>query len=349
MLPGCSWSAGAVGHRDGTCRPCAWNWKDSGCRKGTSCEYCHLCEDGVFQKRVKDKKKKQKVPRDYERHVDFGMCTSGGDEMLQQADVHATFDPAMSLRLAISKARANQDAQSEEETLGASGPNVITSLSWSAGAEFHAEGTCRPCAWNWRETGCSKGASCEYCHMCEDGVFQRRTKTRMFQNRMKNWRSQAMLRRQRPGNGGDVADGMGGYSDAEQEDNSFFSADTASQWFQNENGKGFSAGGTADRNLNKFLFDSVESQGARVEPPHLRCRPPAGHAEPQGRPPSFYGNLARNPVVRERAGLSHDLGMTFRMPASVGCMSLQSQVRCSDFGNQEDSLHGLVGSFGLPR
>lgn len=38
-----SWSAGAVGHEEGTCKPCAWNWKPNGCSKGALCPFCHMC------------------------------------------------------------------------------------------------------------------------------------------------------------------------------------------------------------------------------------------------------------------------------------------------------------------
>lgn len=48
-----TWSAGAVGHMDGKCKPCAWNWKPGGCSKGESCEFCHLCEEGSLKVRRK--------------------------------------------------------------------------------------------------------------------------------------------------------------------------------------------------------------------------------------------------------------------------------------------------------
>lgn len=50
-----SWSIGAAGHAKGLCRPCAWNWKPGGCSKGESCEFCHLCEEGMLKVRKKDR------------------------------------------------------------------------------------------------------------------------------------------------------------------------------------------------------------------------------------------------------------------------------------------------------
>lgn len=46
-------SIGSIGHHVGTCRPCAWRWKPTGCVKAEACEFCHLCEDGVRKTRKK--------------------------------------------------------------------------------------------------------------------------------------------------------------------------------------------------------------------------------------------------------------------------------------------------------
>mmetsp|Transcript_123729 Transcript_123729/g.194080 ORF Transcript_123729/g.194080 Transcript_123729/m.194080 type:complete len:188 (+) Transcript_123729:77-640(+) len=48
-------SLGAEGHSKGTCKPCAWNWKDGGCSKGANCDFCHLCEEGTVKKRRREK------------------------------------------------------------------------------------------------------------------------------------------------------------------------------------------------------------------------------------------------------------------------------------------------------
>jgi len=44
--------------------------------------------------------------------------------------------------------------------------------SWSAGAELHAEGQCRPCAWQWQRGGCVKDSACVYCHLCDEVAVQ---------------------------------------------------------------------------------------------------------------------------------------------------------------------------------
>merc|ERR1712087_883374 len=40
-------SHGSVLHSSGTCRPCGFFWKASGCQNGLECLHCHLCPDGA--------------------------------------------------------------------------------------------------------------------------------------------------------------------------------------------------------------------------------------------------------------------------------------------------------------
>lgn len=47
---------------------------------------------------------------------------------------------------------------------------------WSAGAESHAEGRCRPCAWQWQENGCAKGVDCPFCHLCNEAALKEKSK-----------------------------------------------------------------------------------------------------------------------------------------------------------------------------
>lgn len=42
----------------------------------------------------------------------------------------------------------------------------------------HGAGSCRPCAWFWKEVGCSSGKDCEYCHVCPKGALKARKKVK---------------------------------------------------------------------------------------------------------------------------------------------------------------------------
>jgi len=44
-------SQGSAGHAQGSCRPCAHNWKPAGCNKGVACSFCHICTKHDFQRR----------------------------------------------------------------------------------------------------------------------------------------------------------------------------------------------------------------------------------------------------------------------------------------------------------
>jgi hypothetical protein len=47
-------TVGSVGHRFGTCKPCAFLYT-KGCGTGVECKFCHLCEPGEKKRRLKSK------------------------------------------------------------------------------------------------------------------------------------------------------------------------------------------------------------------------------------------------------------------------------------------------------
>jgi len=71
------WSLGSAQHSYGTCKPCAFLWKDaSGCQSGTNCEFCHLCPAGEKKRRKKDKLATRKMVRNFQQQqaaVYYGM------------------------------------------------------------------------------------------------------------------------------------------------------------------------------------------------------------------------------------------------------------------------------------
>lgn len=56
---------------------------------------------------------------------------------------------------------------------------LLTPDEWSAGASLHERGLCKPCGWNRKPGGCSKGVDCEFCHVCDDGALKRKKKNRL--------------------------------------------------------------------------------------------------------------------------------------------------------------------------
>eukprot|EP00928_Gymnodinium_smaydae_P081378 TRINITY_DN64914_c0_g1_i1.p1 TRINITY_DN64914_c0_g1~~TRINITY_DN64914_c0_g1_i1.p1 ORF type:complete len:211 (-),score=25.37 TRINITY_DN64914_c0_g1_i1:246-878(-) len=65
---------------------------------------------------------------------------------------------------------------------------------WSEGAAQHAVKKCKPCGYAWRPGGCQNGASCAFCHLCEDGVIQRQRKVRLRALRAKKRALNAALK-----------------------------------------------------------------------------------------------------------------------------------------------------------
>jgi len=56
-------SVGSSGHHAGTCEPCAFLYKKTGCGKGTFCDFCHVCGPNVRQQRRRDKRQAQKAQK----------------------------------------------------------------------------------------------------------------------------------------------------------------------------------------------------------------------------------------------------------------------------------------------
>merc|ERR1712166_1345492 len=60
------WSIGSAYHETGTCKPCAFLWKDPkqpGCQNGRDCVFCHLCPAGEVKLRKKQKTFMRKVSK----------------------------------------------------------------------------------------------------------------------------------------------------------------------------------------------------------------------------------------------------------------------------------------------
>merc|ERR1712232_286421 len=62
-------------------------------------------------------------------------------------------------------------------------PNARGAVSHVASAQVptigsarHHLGDCKPCAFMWKAPGCSNGANCTFCHLCDSGAKKRRQK-----------------------------------------------------------------------------------------------------------------------------------------------------------------------------
>jgi len=83
-------SAGAAGHYEGSCKPCAWNWRPGGCSKGEACEFCHLCEEGTFKQRRRQKinrlRAEEKAAKRAQKAMAMATSESHSEPMSTRAD-----------------------------------------------------------------------------------------------------------------------------------------------------------------------------------------------------------------------------------------------------------------------
>jgi len=56
-------SIGSAQHEHGQCKPCAHCWRAQGCYKGSSCEFCHICDETAWRKFRKTRTSHQRTQR----------------------------------------------------------------------------------------------------------------------------------------------------------------------------------------------------------------------------------------------------------------------------------------------
>merc|ERR1711907_595906 len=70
------WSVGSAAHEAGTCKPCAFLWKDPkqpGCQNGRQCVFCHLCPPGEVKARKKQKMFMRKLSKNLQNMDQYAM------------------------------------------------------------------------------------------------------------------------------------------------------------------------------------------------------------------------------------------------------------------------------------
>jgi len=232
-------SEGSAGHAEGICKPCQWFWKPRSCRKGTSCDFCHLCDMQKSKQHMKEMRTEWRRKGETDLEVEVAVTAThdleshtcnflsmdrivGRDPFEQQAVDHSALldqfraEDGESNREVRMKAphlapqfsdggsseRSTQDTDKQSRTqsiveewppvfridvdhdyaeFGATGMEMQTNAS--TGAAKHSAGMCRPCAWFWKPSSCSKGDLCEYCHLCDDGALKEMSKQRRRANR----------------------------------------------------------------------------------------------------------------------------------------------------------------------
>lgn len=156
-------SVGSADHAKGTCRPCAWFHKPQGCANGRDCRHCHLCDEGEIKSR-----KQSKVAS------------------LREVEPRGESEAPLSVHGSQVSAKAVEENHAEElEPPPGLATNGLSSLP-SVGSARHRTGTCRPCAWFYKEGGCVNCAECRHCHLCPEGELKLRKKDKVVALRKKH-------------------------------------------------------------------------------------------------------------------------------------------------------------------
>lgn len=164
---------GSAEHATGACRPCAWFWKQGGCRTGRFCTHCHLCPEGELKAR-----RKAKV-----LSLRLGSTTPKSETNIRSPDSISPCPPGLSLFERSHNVFADGGISESETTVGTSSDGgdgsrtvspQVTSLSPHVRVDAAVAGdvdaifgsdACQPCAWFSRPGGCRNGAACRFVHV----------------------------------------------------------------------------------------------------------------------------------------------------------------------------------------
>lgn len=105
----------------------------------------------------------------------YGRSKSGTGERLESDS------PSTPMDVLLGRERISSSSLASESSFNSSNHIAGTSgmAERSVGSENHDTGTCKPCAWNRKAGGCFKGATCEFCHTCDDGAVKRKKSARV--------------------------------------------------------------------------------------------------------------------------------------------------------------------------
>merc|ERR1719203_909985 len=176
-------SEGSVGHAQGLCKPCAFFWKDVGCKSGTACQFCHECEPDERKRRNREKR----------ASVQFQLLGSSvpSSDPLQLLGLPGppsappSAPPAVppcappAAPPAVYPAPLSVSPPTPPPSAPPSVPPAALAQEapcHSLGSAGHALGKCKPCAFFGKGVGCNNGASCQFCHICGADERKRRSK-----------------------------------------------------------------------------------------------------------------------------------------------------------------------------
>jgi len=156
-------AAGANGclHMSGSCKPCAFYHKEGGCGNGASCVFCHFCQPGEKERRRKARRAAYETRNNQLMHSEYVPQWSATYAEYFQNE--AFLPMAMYGQAFVDLAQECEDNSAclLREALSADLPSL--------GSAGHTLGTCKPCAFVFKDVGCGSGLACPFCHLCQPG------------------------------------------------------------------------------------------------------------------------------------------------------------------------------------
>jgi len=67
---------GSRGHHERQCKPCCFVWTEDGCKNGSACNFCHLCDSLEKKRRSKEKRKIRAIMKFQQAFVGRSSCWS---------------------------------------------------------------------------------------------------------------------------------------------------------------------------------------------------------------------------------------------------------------------------------
>jgi len=204
-------SVGSFMHGTGECRPCAFFWKQRGCKDGRNCTHCHLCPRGEIKARRSAKNEVERLERQHGRIQEQAQqeelqAKALWEQPLQEPRKVTVFSSLLSPHATATGRPPCLPAEGDKHPLAPEpaepAPNDLSESVSSAedagvdlsgadtqaqlppwcvsfGSAAHGTGECKPCAWFWKPQGCENGQDCRHCHLCPLGeIRERKRKSR---------------------------------------------------------------------------------------------------------------------------------------------------------------------------
>jgi hypothetical protein len=180
-------SVGSALHSSGQCLPCTKLIQTGSCAEGEACAFCHICQDTLptrldkssrFDNNFGDIWRIQKTPattldpvsQSTSRAQSIDTRYTTFEQVVRAELIRDMSNPGIFDNISMND---NDEEDSHDEAITHCVPNAT-----NIGSRDHHLGTCNPCVFIHKKTGCKSGDSCNHCHICDSVMFRLKKATR---------------------------------------------------------------------------------------------------------------------------------------------------------------------------